>query len=121
VRVGRAPATYKFRNSIARLTIGFKDKDFTYHIWDLFNSIGLAEPYSSTQTRKAATLTTAYHFATFSLPSSLPYLTSYLMVLHWRVEDMLQVIPSNIVELLTPIAFAYWLCAIVATINVMAW
>lgn len=24
----------------ARLVIGFKDKDFTYHIWNLLNSIG---------------------------------------------------------------------------------
>jgi len=93
----------------ARLHIGLKDKEFTYHLWDLFNSIGIVgstPKEKRTIIKPSGNLRVSYKFATFTLP--------YLTHLHsqwYKLVDgkTVKVIPGNILSLLTPRALAYWL------------
>ncbi|CAJ0755113.1 3631_t:CDS:2 [Entrophospora sp. SA101] len=99
----------QLRGSLARFTIGLKDKEFAYHLWDLFNSIGIvgAEPYCSTSVIKpSGNLSVTYHFVTFTLP----YFT-HLYHNWYRLDNgkKVKALPSNIDELLTPVALAYWI------------
>ncbi|CAJ0848773.1 13235_t:CDS:10, partial [Entrophospora sp. SA101] len=71
----------------ARLKMKQKDKEFVHHIWDHFNEIGIvgAEPKETSQ----------FHSKK-----------------QWyrKVEERnVKIIPSNIADLLTPVALAYWL------------
>ncbi|CAJ0755110.1 3628_t:CDS:10 [Entrophospora sp. SA101] len=73
----------------ARLKMKQKDKEFVHHIWDHFNEIGIvgAEPKETSQFRKDSKK-------------------------QWyrKVEERnVKIIPSNIADLLTPVALAYWL------------
>jgi hypothetical protein len=91
----------------ARLRICMKDKAFVDHIY--FKALGIvgAEPYQSKSIIEPSGNTRiTYQFQTYTLP----YLTEQYSLWYKRVEgENVKIIPSNIRELLTPLAFAYWL------------
>jgi len=96
----------------ARFKLHLKDRDFTYHVWNLFNDFDIvgAEPrtvnHSFKQTGKSST---SYYFCTFSLP--------YFSEQHdkWYTFNKstgryVKGVPNNIADILTARAFAYFLC-----------
>ncbi|CAJ0827270.1 6355_t:CDS:10, partial [Entrophospora sp. SA101] len=93
----------------AYLQIGQKDKEFVYHLSNLFAKIGIvgAPPIECKSIIKpSGNLRISYLLTTFTMP----YLTELHSECYRKVEGKnVKVIPSNIDSLLTPIALAYWL------------
>jgi LAGLIDADG DNA endonuclease family len=95
----------------AQLVIEQKDREFVQLLWEKFDSIGIvgAIPFHRFQLDKRTGKTyESYRFSSFTLP--------YLTELHsiWYKKNNgknVKIIPSNIEELLTPIALAYWLAS----------
>lgn len=89
-----------------------KDKEFVYHLWELFNTVGIvgALPALVKSTLSATGKTDySYQFNTFALP----FFTALRSQWFQSVDGKnIKVIPSN--SLLTPVAFAYWLCGAVS-------
>ncbi len=93
------------RGKGARLHVDLKDEEYAFHIWELFNAIGIvgAQPYLNSQADGRQT----YALATFTHP----YFTDLQSKWYTIVDGKpVKVLPENIADLLTPIAIAYWLC-----------
>ena len=86
-----------------------KDKAFVYHLYDQFNALGFvgSAPYESTiLDHRSGKRTTSFQFGTFSLPCFVELNNRW-----YRNVDgkNVKILPSDIGELLTPRALAYWL------------
>jgi hypothetical protein len=93
----------------ARVHIEQQDESFVCILWNLFDSIGLvgAPPKLRNRTDKKRGLSwTAFSFATFTHP----FFTELHKIWYKNVEGKaVKVLPSNIAELLTPVAIAFLL------------
>jgi hypothetical protein len=97
------------RGQSTSLHVEQKDESFVIHIWNLFDSIGIVGAKASTRSRlnkRTGKTYSAYQFATFTLP----FFTTLFNHWYHNVEGKnVKVLPSNIAELLTPVALAFWL------------
>jgi hypothetical protein len=97
-------------SKIARFQVDQQDREFVQHLWDIFDSIGLvgAAPRESSHfDKRTGGNTVSYAFATFTFP----YFTELHTQCYHQVDRKnVKVLPSNIGDLLTPVALTYWLC-----------
>jgi len=92
----------------AVLGVKQKDKAFVELLWNLFNSIGIVGclPHLKTTVLKATgKVYTAFGFNTFKLP-----VFGVLFYQWYNIIDgkSIKKLPSNIADLLTPVAIAFW-------------
>lgn len=91
----------------ACLRIKQKDKsfvDYIYNIFKPFNIVGAEPNITSSIIKPSGNIRIAYYFSTITLFSELH--------LHWYKQvhgKNIKIIPSNISDLLTPIAISYWI------------
>jgi len=102
-------ACLRLHGNNAYLQIKQKDKEFVYHLYNQFKSIGIvgAPPIELQSIIKPSGNTRiSYHFVTYTL--------SFFTELYskWYVQrdgKNIKIVPHNIGEFLTPIALAYWI------------
>lgn len=90
-----------------------KDKDFVQLLWDIFHTIGIVGSLPSLKTTvlKATGKTyeaAAIGFSTFKLPVFAELFHQWYNILDGK---SIKHLPSNIYELLTPVAIAYWVAS----------
>jgi hypothetical protein len=80
-------------------------KDYLMHLYDLFNIFCGAVPsfYSPSPDNRTGKVYPALSFKTLSLPCFNEF---YELFYH----DGIKIVPSNIMDLLTPIGLCYWIC-----------
>ena len=84
---------------------GIIHKDYLYHLFDLFKSYCSTEPkgYTRAPDKRTGNSYSRLSFKTYSLPCFKELHTKFYL-------EKVKVIPLDIVNLLTPLSLAYWIC-----------
>jgi len=109
-------ACLRLHGNNAYLQIKQKDKEFVYHLYNQFKSIGIVgAPQIELQSiiKPSGNTRISYHFMTYTLSF---FTVAYGHFIQngglWPVQrdgKNIKIIPHNIGEFLTPIALAYWI------------
>ena len=93
-------------NSRLRFEQSTINKDYLFHLYELFKPYCVSAPAERVRTRKDGSkfegIHTAWYFGTLTLPCFNPF-----RKLFYTAEGK-KVIPTNIKQLLTPVSLAYW-------------
>jgi len=104
------------RGDLCRLCIQQKQESFVYSLWALFNELGIVGkiPFKRVQTPTRSSLAwkednktyESYSFQTFTLPLFNEIFETWYIPVNGK---NIKIIPINIRELLTDVAFTYWI------------